>query len=79
MKITRTVVLEEKEYETLKKAQHILSNICCEFEQGEELEECEMCPMRFCCGHYNHSEDTFPNNLYDLIHSLRIESNEEED
>ena len=49
MKITRAVVLSQEEADTLRKAQHILSNICCEFEQGEELEECEMCPMRFCC------------------------------
>lgn len=78
MKITRAVVLEEKEYDTLRQAQHILSNICCEFEQGEEMEQCEMCPLHFCCDYYNHSEETLPNNLYDLIHNLQVESNIEE-
>lgn len=78
MKTIKTVVLEEQEYETLKKAQAILSNMCCEFEQGNEMEQCDICPMHFCCGYYNHSEDTLPNDLYDLIHNLKVESNEGE-
>lgn len=78
MKITRAVVLTQEEANTLRKAQHILANICCEFEQGDEIEQCEMCPLRFCCDYYNHSEETFPNNLYDLIRSLQVETNVEE-
>ncbi len=78
MKITRAVILSQEEADTLRKAQHILSNICCEFEQGEEMEECEMCPMHFCCDYYNHSDETLPNNIYDLIRNLRIESDIEE-
>lgn len=78
MKITRAVVLTQEEANTLSKAQHILSNICCEFEQGDEMEQCQMCPLHFCCGYYNHSEDTLPNNLYDLIRNLQVETNVEE-
>lgn len=78
MKVTRAVVLTQEELYALNNAQHILSNICCEFEQGDEMEQCEMCPLHPYCDYYNRSGDTLPNNLYDLIRNLQIENNAEE-
>lgn len=78
MKVTRAVVLTQEEANTLKKAQHILANMCCEFEQGDEIEQCQMCPLHFCCSYYNRDGETFPNNLYDLIRNLQVETNEGE-
>lgn len=78
MKTIKTIIVTQAESDILTSAQHILSNICCEFEQGDDMNQCQICPLHFCCDYYNSSGDTLPNNIYDFIRNLQVEPEGEE-